>query len=206
MTDRRERQEQRLREAIAAHEAKWKATHGPLGPTDGEEFFPDLPAGAEYDDGQRQAASDVRGALARLRPSHVRPEDTHGELDENNSYLRLHIPHVSDRGVSLDLVYGDGYLSLTWPDGEEHDEWEWSPLLAMTVEALLTGRNEQTLHTRLGRVFAVDTEVWSESGQRQRLRRHWRHRQALLAAAPLPPSLKVHRSISFDRSPAIVPS
>jgi hypothetical protein len=108
--------------------------------------------------------------------------------------------------VSIDLVYGDGYLSLTWSDREEHDGWDWSPLLALTIEVLLTGRNEQRIHTRLSRVFAVDTEVWDERGQRHRLRRRWRHRQALLALAPLLPSSEVRRSISFDRSPAIVQS
>jgi hypothetical protein len=203
MTDRHERREQQPDDWVAAMQASWRATHGPLGPTEGAAFFSDLPADGDYDDGQRQAVRDVRAALARLRPSEVRPEDTHGELDEK-CYLRLRIPHRSDPGVSIDLIYGDGYLSLTWPDGEEHDKWEWSPLLAMTVEALLSGRNEQTIHARLGRVFAVDTEVWDERGRRHRLRRRWRHRQALLALAPLPPSSQVRRSISFDRSPAIV--
>jgi len=201
MSDRRERQEQQLREAIAAHDAEWKATYGPLGPTEGEEFFADLPPSAEYDDGQRQAVRDVRRALARLRPSEVRPEDTHGELDENGYYLHLHVPHTSDREVSLDLIYGDGYLSLTWPYGEEHDKWEWSPLLATTVEALLSGRNAQNVHARLGRVFATDTEVWDASGRRYRLHRRWRHRHALLGLVPLLPSTQVRRSVSFDRRP-----
>jgi hypothetical protein len=64
--------------------------------------------------------------------------------------------------------------------------------------------DEQTIHTRFGRVFAVDTEVWDGSGQRHRLRRQWRYRQALLALTPMPPSSKIRRSISFDRAPAIV--
>ena len=106
------RRDTELREAISAHEAAWQATHGPLGPTEGEEFFSDLPADADYDDGQRQAVRDIRGALARLRPAELRPADTRGELDENGYYLRLHIPHRSQPNVSIDLTYGDGYLSL----------------------------------------------------------------------------------------------
>ncbi len=65
------------------------------------------------------------------------------------------------------------------------------------------GRNVQTLHRRLGRVYAIDTEVWDENGTRYRLRRKWRLRQAPLALMPLLPTSRHRRSISFDRAPAI---
>ena len=206
MTSDQAREDEPLRQARAAPEAAWRAAHGPLGPTVGEQYFVDLSPDAEYDEGQRQAIRDIRGTLARLRPSHVRPERTHRELDTHGYYLRLHIPHASDPDVSLDLVYGDGYLSLKWPGGEEHDGWVWSPLLALVVEALLAGRNEQVVYSRLGRVYAVDTAIWDEGGQRFQLRREWRPRQLLAALTPIPSASHLRRSISFDRELAMLPA
>jgi hypothetical protein len=117
--------------------------------------------------------------------------------------LTLTIRHQSDRDAFISLVYGDGYLSLTWPAGEEHDKWEWSPLLKRTVEALLAGRNVQTILARLNRPFAVDTEIWDEEGNRYRLRRRWRWRRLPLVLFPFLPTSRWRRSIFFDRTPAI---
>ena len=70
---------------------------------------------------------------------------------------------------------------------------------------MLSGRNEQVLHTRADLVFAVDMEVWGEDGRRHRLPRHRAGGDFPLAWLPFPRATKVRRSISFDRSPAVVP-
>jgi hypothetical protein len=203
MGGRRAKREREANKALEALEAEWRAGLARLEPGPGDEYFADLPVEAELDAGQRAAIRDFRAALARLRPTHVRPQDTSGSFDERGYYVRLAIRHQIDPKVQIRLVYGDGYLSLTWPDGEEHDKWEWSPLLATAVEALLSGRNVQTFHSRLGRVFAVDTDVWEEHGSRYRLRRAWRKRRMLLLLLPVLPTSRRRRSISFDRAQAI---
>jgi hypothetical protein len=188
--------------ALAAAEAEWRATLAPAEPGPGDEFFRDLPLDAELDPGQRAALRDIRGALAEIRPVHVRPENTNGSLD-GYGVLRLAMRHQMEPDVEISLVYGDGYLALAWPDGEEHANWKWSPLLRTAVWALLSGRNLQTYHLRMNRLYAVDTEIWDERGQRFKLRRRWRMRQAVLGLLPLLPTTKQTCSISFDRSPAI---
>ena len=86
------------------------------------------------------AVRDIRAALARSRPMYVRPDDTRGFFDDHYM-VELVFNHRADPTVEIRLIYGDGYLSLTWPSGEEHDRSEWSRCIARTVEALLTGRN-----------------------------------------------------------------
>ena len=136
------------------------------------------------------------------QPAYVRPEDTSGSFDD--PYVHLVIQHTTEPEVEIRLTFGDGYLSLTWPGGAEYDGWEWTPRLTGIVEALLGGRNVQTFHCRLGRVYAIDTEVWDENGTRYDMRRKWRLRRAPLALMPLLPTSRHRRSISFDRAPAIV--
>ncbi len=164
LTRRREEREKGAQEGLAALEAAWRETLAPVGPGPGDEYFADFPPDVELDEGQRAAIRDIRATLARLQPEYVQPQDTTGVFDDRGCYVRLTIPHRLDPSAQIRLIYGDGYLSLTWPEGEEHDKWEWSPLLATAVEALLSGRNVQTFHKRLRRTFAVDTEVWDERG------------------------------------------
>jgi hypothetical protein len=199
---RRERNERLIREAQEASVAVHRALLAPVEPGPGDEYFADFPSDAELDEDERTSVREIRGALARLEPAYVRPEDTSGSFD--HPFVSLVIRHTTEPEVQIRLTFGDGYLSLTWPGGEEHDGWEWTPQLTRIVEALLGGRNVQTLHCRLGRVYAIDTEVWDENGTRSRLRRKWRVRQAPLALMPLLTTSRHRRSISFDRAPAIV--
>jgi hypothetical protein len=199
---RRERNERLIREAVDASAAVGRALLGPVEPGPGDEYFADFPPDAELDEKERTSVREIRGALARVKPAYVRPEDTTGSFD--HPFVRLVIRHTTEPDVQIRLTFGDGYLSFTWPGGEEHDGWEWTPQLTGIVEALLGGRNVQTLHCRLGRVYAIDTEVWDENGTRSRLRRKWRLRQAPLALMPLLTTSRHRRSISFDRTPAIV--
>jgi hypothetical protein len=197
----REQNKRLFDEALEAENAVLRATLAPVEPGPGDEYFADFPADAQLDEDGRRAVREIRGALARLRPACVRPEDTSGSFDD--LFIRLVIRHRTEPGVQIGLTFGDGWLSLTWPGGEEHDGWEWTPALTGIVEALLAGRNVQTLHCRLGRVYAIDTEVWDEGESRRRLKRHWRVRQALLVILPLLTTSRRRRSISFDRAPAI---
>lgn len=167
------------------------------------QFFADLPVDIELDRDQQRALDDIRAALERVRPRYVRPEDTHGSFSDYYE-LELVIRHAEDPEVQIELHFGDGYLSLRWPGGWEHDGWEWRPYLAGVIEALLSGRNRQTLHTRLGRVIAVETEIWDETGRRKRLRVHRRWRELRVALLPIPIG-RQRRSISFDRAPAVGP-
>jgi hypothetical protein len=199
---RRERNERLAREALEAENAVLRAMLGPVGPGPGDEYFPDFPPDAQLDENERTSVREIRGALARLEPAYVRPEDTSGSFDD--MFVYLVIRHTTEPGVQIRLTFGDGYLSLTWPGGEEHNGWEWTPRLTGIVEALLGGRNVQTFHCRLGRVYAIDTEVWDDNGTRYDMRRKWRLRQAPLALMPLLPTSRHRRSISFDRAPAIV--
>lgn len=192
--------DQRAARALAGVEAEWRASLSIVGPGPGDEYFADLPADAFLEPGQRQAVRDIRAALARCRPAQVRPEETHGDLDDR-CILELVIPHRDDRQVQIRLVYGDGYLSLTWPDGEAHDRYEWSPRLAATVEALLSGDNRQTFRQRLGRTYAIDTDVLDPDGRRVDRWRRWRPRAALLAGLVLAPETTSRRTISFDALP-----
>ncbi len=57
---------------------------------------------------------------------------------------------------------------------------EWDPALADVVEALVAGRNGQTVYRRFRRVVAVETETWDESGERRRSTRRFRMRAGLL--------------------------
>ena len=200
---RRERNERLAREALEAENAVMRARLGPVEPGPGDDYFPDFPPDAKLDEDERRSVREIRGALARLEPAYVGPEDTSGSLDD--MFVHLVIRHTTEPEVQIRLTFGDGYLSLTWPGGEEHDGWEWTPRLTGIVEALLSGRNVQTLHCRLGRVFAIDTEVWDENGTRSRLHRKWRLRQAPLGLMPLLRTSRRRRSISFDRIPAIAP-
>ena len=189
-------------EALEAENAVLRAMLGPVEPGPGDEYFADFPHDAQLDEDERRSVREIRGALARLEPAYVRPEDTSGSFDD--TFVYLVIRHTAEPEMQIRLTFGDGYLSLTWPGGEEHDGWEWTPRLTRIVEALLSGRNVQTLRCRLGRVYAIDTEVWDENGTRCRLERKWRLRRAPLALMPFLTTSRHRRSISFDRAPAIV--
>jgi hypothetical protein len=199
--ERRERREQLARAALEEEGAAWRAKLAPVGPGPGDEYFADFPADAQLDEAERAAIRDIRSALADVRPRYARPEDSSGSYD--GMFIRLEIRHRAEPQVRIHLVFGDGYLSLRWPGGEEHDGWDWDPLLGQAVAALLAGRNVQILHCRLGRVYAIDTEVWDENGVRPcKLRRYRMWRRALLAVLPLHTASR-RRSLSFDRAPAI---
>ena len=198
----REQNKRLFDEALEAENAVLRARLRPVEPGPGDEYFADFPTDAQLDEDERRAVREIRGALARVQPACVRSEDTTGSFDD--PFVYLVIRHRTTPEVQIRLTFGDGYLSLTWPGGEEHDGWEWTPQLTRIVEALLAGRNVQTLHRRLGRVYAIDTEVWDENDTRSSLRRKWRLRQMPLALMPLLPTSRHRRSISFDRAPAIV--
>jgi hypothetical protein len=68
----------------------------------------------------------------------------------------------------------------------------------------VAGRNVQTLHRRLGRVFSIDTEVWDEGGRPHVLCRHRIWRRTPLAVLPWRPTRR-RRSLSFDRRQAFAP-
>ena len=200
--ERRERREQLAGAALEAESAVLQARLGPVAPGPGDEYFADFPADALLDEPERAAIRDMRGALAEMRPRYAGPEDTSGSYD--GTFIKLDIRHSAAPGVGIHLVFGDGYLSLRWPGGEVHDGWDWDPLLGKLVAALLAGRNLQTFHRRLGRVFAIETEVWDEDGRRHDVRRHRIWRRAPLAALPWRAASR-RRSLSFDRRQAFTP-
>lgn len=168
---------------------------------DDREFFAAL-ANAPYfvhlDDEQHRALGDIRSALRRAAPRYAAPEQTVATISDWME-LDLVIRHASDPLAWIELSFGDGYLLLSWPGGKEHGGWNWKPGLGAVVEALLSGRNLQTIYRRAGRVVAVDTETWDEQGIRRRLS----HRLRLRAILLWPFALRAERrSLSFDRAPA----
>ena len=199
---RRARREQLARAALEAENAVLRARLAPVEPGPGDEYFADFPADALLDEPERAAIRDMRSTLAEVRPRYAGPKETSGSYD--GMFVKLDIRHRAAPRVGIHLVFGDGYLSLKWPGGEVYDGWDWDPMLGKGVAALLAGRNVQTLHRRLGRVFAIETEVWDEDGRRDRLGRHRIWRRAPLAVLPWRGASR-RRSLSFDREPPFAP-
>jgi len=172
-------------------------------PGPGDDFFADLPRDAELAPEQRQAVHDLRGLLHFLRPQFARPQDTTGSVTSYGE-IDLAIAHAADPSVRIELHFGDGYLRLRWPGGEEHGGGDWDHRHVETVEALLTGHNLQTLRFRFGRLLWADLETWDEHGRRRRHHRTWKARHLPLASLVLLPQSCRPRSISFTRAPGVV--
>jgi hypothetical protein len=153
------------------------------------------------DPGQLRALSDFRTALTRIAPRYVVPAETSGSISDW-AELSLVIPHEREPWIRIELQFGDGYLLLSWPGGKATGDWDWRPELAGAVEAMLSGRNRQTVFRVLRYAVAHKTETWDEHGNRQVVEapRLTRLKGALLR--PLATS-RERRSISFDRVPAI---
>lgn len=189
----REAEDRRIAEL---HEREFRERVVQVVPEPGDEFFPDIPVGLEMEFDQRQALSDFRAVLARARPQFLRPADTSGRLDYLGGYLRLCAQHAAQPDLKLELTFGDGFLSLSWPCGEEHDRWHWSPLMTQAVDALITGRNRQTIYLLRGRPTAADT--WMLNGSRPRKLRRWRVANSLTWVIPTSPLARREVRISFD--------
>jgi hypothetical protein len=154
------------------------------------------------DSGQLRALSGVRAALSRVAPRCVVPAETSGSISDWVE-LSLEIPHAREPGTRIELHFGDGYLVLSWPGGMVTGGWDWRPELAGAVEAMLSGRNRQTVVRVLGHAVPVETEIWDLRGNVRVVDapRLTRLKGALLR--PLATGRERRRSISFDRVPAI---
>jgi hypothetical protein len=149
---------------------------------------------------QRRAVVDIRAALARVAPSGVDPDAAEATIGQRADLL-LVIAH-SHAPVRIELSFGDGHLVFTWPGGKVTGGWDWKPEIAVLVEALLSGRNRQTLYRAFGRQFAVTTEIWDEEGNRTALGGPFVQRMMATLVSRLGRGAE-ERSISFDRNPAI---
>jgi hypothetical protein len=156
------------------------------------------------DSGQVRALSDVRAALNRAAPRCVVPAETCGSISDWVE-LSLEIPHAREPETRIEPHFGDGYLILRWPGGMAVGGWDWRPELAGVVEAMLAGRNRQTVVRVLGHAVCVETEVWDPGGNMSIVEspRLTRLKGAILR--PLAAGRERRRSISFDRVTAIEP-
>jgi hypothetical protein len=154
-----------------------------------------------HDPGQLRALSDIRAVLTRAAPRCVVPAETSGSISDWVE-LSLVIPHAREPGIRIELHFGDGYLVLAWPGGKATGGWDWRPELADPVEAMLSGRNRQTVFPVLGYAVAVETEICDQRGN---MRVVESPRLTRLKAALVRPSAttRERRSISFGRVPAI---
>jgi hypothetical protein len=162
-----------------------------------EPFFPEVTARSTLDDRERATVEAVRGLLAGLAPSAVRPERTKA-LRTPTGAVELRILHAfDDTRLALELEHGQAALS--WIGGQVRAPW--GPELERALAALLMGRNELTMLLRFGQVHTVETAVWDAEGERPRLlHRRLVHGATAAACRRLPGGAATERmSVSFDR-------
>jgi hypothetical protein len=154
------------------------------------------------DSGQLRALSDIRAALSRVAPRYVVPAETTGSISDWVE-LSLEIPHAREPRTRIELHFGDGYLIVRWPGGMAVGGWDWRPELAGAIEAMLAGRNRQTVVRVIGHAVRVENKIWDPRGNVSIMEspRLTRLKGALLR--PLATGRERRRSIPFDRVPAI---
>lgn len=162
-------------------------------------YLPEEPGDAPNDSDELIVFRGIRDALNRQRPAFLTPETVDARWEER--YLRLMLRHTAEPEVRLALTFGDGYLEIEWPfepvTGHEHAD----KVLAIVVGTLSGSTVEKR---RLKGPLLAYTEITAANRGTSVRRREFHLPGAAFLVLPGVAERRIQRSLSFDRSPAIV--